>query len=290
MSVTALFLVPVLIWGSTWYAITWQFGVVAPEVSVTYRFALASLLLAGGCRATGRTLKFPARDHAFLAGAGLLMISLNYNLIYWAEEIVVSGLVAVLFATMVFMMPIGMRIAFGSPIRPRLLAAAVLGVTGVTLLYLPELDRGVGGSTLWGCALTLLATLACTVGNLMIVRNNNAGIPTIQGTTWTLAYGTLFSALFALATGVPWTFDTGARYVLSLAYLAVCGSVIAFVTYFALLKRVGAGPSSYTTVATPVIAILISTLFESYRWTPTAFAGMALAVIGITLALRSRQR
>jgi drug/metabolite transporter (DMT)-like permease len=288
MSVTALFLVPVLIWGSTWYAITWQFGVVAPEVSVTYRFALASLLLAAGCVATGRRLRFSGRDHAFLAGAGFLMIALNYNLIYWAEGVVVSGLVAVLFATMVFMMPIGMRIAFGTPIRARLLAAAALGVSGVTLLYLPELERGVGESALWGGTLTLLATLACTVGNLMIVRNNNAKIPTVQGTTWTLGYGALFSALLALAAGVPWTFDASARYVVSLAYLAVCGSVIAFVTYFALLKRVGPGPSSYTTIATPVIAILISTLFEGYRWTPTAVAGMALAVAGITLAVRSR--
>jgi hypothetical protein len=85
----------------------------------------------------------------------------------------------------------------------------------------------------------------------MVVRNNNVGIPTIQGTTWTLAYGTLFSALLALAAGVSWTFDASARYVLSLAYLAVCGSVIAFVTYFALLKRVGPGPSAYTTSRDP---------------------------------------
>jgi len=290
MSNSALFLVPALIWGSTWYAITWQLGVVEPEVSVTYRFAIASLLLAGGCIATRRSLSFGARDHAFLAGVGLLMIAINYNFIYWAERIVVSGLVAVIYSTMVFMTPIGMRIAFGVPMRPRLLGAAALGVTGVALMFLPELDQaaGQGGAATGGAALVLAATLACAVGNLIAVRNHEAGIPTIQGTAWTMIYGTVFAAGFALSRGVSWNFDPAPQYVLSLAYLAVCGTVVAFVAYFALLKRVGAGPSSYITVATPVIAILLSTLFEGYRWTPITALGIVLAIIGNTLALRSR--
>ena len=290
MSNTALFLVPALIWGSTWYAITWQLGVVEPKVSVTYRFAVASLLLAGGCIATRRSLSFGARDHAFLAGVGLLMIAINYNFIYWAERIVVSGLVAVVYSTMVFMTPIGMRLAFGVPMRPRLLAAAALGVTGVAFMFLPELDWAAeqGGATAGGIGLVLAATLACAVGNLIAVRNHEAGIPTIQGTAWTMIYGTVFAAGFALWSGVSWNFDPAPRYVLSLAYLAVCGTVVAFVAYFALLKRVGAGPSSYITVATPVIAILLSTLFEGYRWTPITALGIVLAIIGNTLALRSR--
>ena len=290
MSNSALFLVPALIWGSTWYAITWQLGVVEPEASVTYRFAIASLLLAGGCIATRRSLSFGARDHAFLAGVGLLMIAINYNFIYWAERIVVSGLVAVIYSTMVFMTPIGMRIAFGVPMRPRLLGAAALGVTGVALMFLPELDQaaGQGVATTGGVALVLAATLACAVGNLIAVRNHEAGIPTIQGTAWTMIYGTVFAAGFALSRGVSWNFDPAPQYVLSLAYLAVCGTVVAFVAYFALLKRVGAGPSSYITVATPVIAILLSTLFEGYRWTPITALGIVLAIIGNTLALRSR--
>jgi drug/metabolite transporter (DMT)-like permease len=126
---------------------------VAPEVSVTYRFAVASLLLVPGCIATGRSLRFPLRDHGFLAGLGLLMICVNYNLIYWAERIVVSGLVAVVYSTIVFMTPIGMRVAFGVPMRPRLLAAP-LGVTGVALLFLPELRAaGRGGSMAYGIIL-----------------------------------------------------------------------------------------------------------------------------------------
>ena len=73
---------------------------------------------------------------------------------------------------------------------------------------------------------------------------------------------------------------------LSLAYLALFGSVIAFCVYFTLLNRVGAGPASYTTVATPVIAMLMSTLFEGYRWTGTAVLGVALAIFGVWLSLR----
>jgi drug/metabolite transporter (DMT)-like permease len=290
MSDSVLFFVPVLIWGSTWLAITLQLGVVAPEVSVTYRFALASLLLAVGCVATGRSLRFKLRDHGFLAGVGLLMICVNYILIYRAERFVASGLVAVVYSTIVFMTPIGMRVAFGTPLRPRLFVAATLGVAGVALLFLPELElaaRG-GGELALGVALVLAAVAACAAGNLIAVRNHNAGIPTITGTVWTLAYGTLFAAIVTIAGGSPWTFDARPAYVLSLAYLAVFGSVVAFVTYFALLKRVGAGPSSYIAVATPVIAMLLSTVFEGYRWTGTAVVGVVLAVLGNSLALRWR--
>jgi drug/metabolite transporter (DMT)-like permease len=277
-----------MIWGSTWLVITWQLGVVAPEVSVTYRFAIASLLLAVGCIATRRSLRFPARDHAFLAGVGLLMICVNYILIYWAERSVASGLVAVVYSTIVFMTPIGMRVAFGAPLRPRLFVAATLGVVGVALMFLPELvEARRGGSMAVGVAFTLAAAAACAAGNLIAVRNHNAGIPTIAGTVWTMTYGTLFAALVAVARGSPWTFDARPAYVLSLAYLAVFGSVVAFATYFALLKRVGAGPSSYTAVATPVLAILLSALFEGYRWSSIAVLGVLLAVLGNALALRA---
>ena len=216
------------------------------------------------------------------------MICVNYNLIYWAERIVVSGLVAVVYSTIVFMTPIGMRVAFGVPMRPRLLAAAALGVTGVALLFLPELRAaGRGGSMAYGVILVLCAAFACALGNLIAVRNHRAGIPTIPGTAWMMVYGTLFAAATAQVGGAPWTFDARPAYVLSLGYLAVCGSVVAFVTYFALLKRVGAGPSSYVAIATPVIALLLSTLLEGYRWTPIAAAGMVLAVLGNGLALRT---
>ncbi|MEO8345061.1 MAG: DMT family transporter [Betaproteobacteria bacterium] len=287
LSTPILFLIPTLIWGSTWLAITFQLGQVAPEVSICYRFALSALCLAGWCLATGRPLRFCLRDHAFLAGLGVLMMGFNYIWIYRAEQIITSGLVAVLFSTLVFMSPVAMRVAFGTPLRARIFVAAGLGVTGVALLFLPELQQAQrGGAVAYGIALTLAATASCAVGNLIAVRNHRAGFATLPATVFGLAYGSLLAGVVATVLGVPWTFDPRLPYVLSLLYLSVFGSVIAFGVYFTLLNRVGSGTASYTTVSTPVIAMLFSTLFEGYRWTWIAVLGVALAAFGTWYSLR----
>src|SRR4051812_9754288 len=130
-AVSTLFLAATLIWGSTWLAIKYQLGVVAPEVSVAYRFALGALMLGAWCLATRRSLRFSARQHVFIALQGALLFGLNYVGVYWAEQYATSGLVAVLFSTIVFMNPIGARMVFGTPLAARLLFAAALGVTGV---------------------------------------------------------------------------------------------------------------------------------------------------------------
>lgn len=127
MGTSSLFLTATLIWGSTWLAITWQLGVVPPEVSVAYRFCLASLLLAGWCLAFKRSLIFTGRDHAFLVAQGVLFYGLNYVGVYWAERHVASGLVAVVFATIVFMNPIAMRLVYGTPLTARTFFCRNLG-------------------------------------------------------------------------------------------------------------------------------------------------------------------
>jgi len=287
MSIPMLFLVPTLIWGSTWLAITFQLGSVAPEVSVCYRFALASVLLAVGCLATGRSLRFSLRDHAYLAGLGVLMMGFNYIWIYRAEQLITSGLVAVLFSTLVFMSPVAMRLAFGTPLRVRTFVAATFGVTGVALLFLPELrEAQQGGAVALGIALTLAATASAAAGNLIAIRNHRAGFPTLPATAWGLFYGALLAGATVIVQGTPWTFDARMPYVLSLLYLSLFGSVIAFAVYFTLLNRVGAGPASYTTVSTPIIAMSLSTLFEGYRWDWPAAVGVVLVAYGIWLALR----
>jgi len=157
------------------------------------------------------------------------------------------------------------------------------------LLFLPELTQARGGGAVaYGVAIGLGATIIASGGNLIAQRNQRAGIPTLAGNAWGMAYGALAAALAALLQGVEWTFDMRAGYLVSLAYLALFGSVIAFGAYLTLLKRIGAARAAYTAVTTPVIALALSTLFEGYRWTSVGALGVVLAMAGNWLALRPR--
>jgi drug/metabolite transporter (DMT)-like permease len=285
-SPAALFTLATLIWGSTWLAIKFQLGAVSADVSVAYRFAIASLLLGAWCLLTRRSLRFPLHTHTFIALQGLLLFGLNYVTVYWAEQYATSGLVAVLFSTIVFMTPVGARVVFGTPLTLRMLVAAMLGVLGVALLFVPELSRArYGGNAALGIVLGLAATAIAAAGTLASARNHDAGIPVLPGAAWGMAYGALSAAIIAVVTGAHWAFDFRAPYVISLLYLAVFGTVVAFGAYLTLIKLIGPGRASYVSVVTPIVAMALSTAFEGYRWTPIAAFGVVLALLGNRLAL-----
>jgi drug/metabolite transporter (DMT)-like permease len=289
MSPGALFAIATAIWGSTWLAIKFQLGVVEPQASVAYRFALAALMLGVWCVATGRSIAFPARAHRWFAVQGATFFGLNYVGVYLAERHVASGLVAVVFSTIVFMTPFLTRWAFAMPVRTGTVAGAVLGVAGVALLFVPEIDAARrGGDAALGIAYAFGATVIAAFGNIASMRIQRDGWPLLAGTAWGMAYGALVSAIVAALAGTRWTFDASLPYVGSLLYLAVFGSVVAFAAYLALLRKVGAGPASFVGVSTPVVAMVVSTLFEGYRWTWIAAAGVVLAVAGNVIALRVR--
>ena len=205
-----------------------------------------------------------------------------------AERYVASGLVAVLFATIVLFNPLLARIFFGTPLTARALAGGAIGVAGVALMFAPEiLALANGGDPALGIAFGLGATLIASGGNMLAVRNQRAGIPIFQGAAWGMAYGAGVATLVALLHGAAFTFSATLPYVASLAYLALFGSIVAFGAYLTLIARVGAGPAAYVNVATPVVAMALSTLLEGYRWTWPAAAGVALALAGNVLVTRS---
>jgi drug/metabolite transporter (DMT)-like permease len=286
-----LFLVPSLIWGTTWLVIKFQLGVVAPEVSVAWRFGIAGLLLLGFCVLRGVKLRASARDHASFVVLGVLQFGANYVLVYLAEQHLTSGLVSVLFVTLVFWNLLGARVLLGTPAPGAVVLGALLGFAGVALVFLPEL-RGVRSQpgVAAGVALALVSTLLASGGNLFSQHLYARGVAIVPSTAWSMLYASIAVAAWCALRGIPFAFDPSARYVASLLYLAVFGSVVAFVTYLTLLHRIGAGRSGYTAAAIPVLAMLASTAFEGYRWTAPALAGMALVLAGTVLVLRGKAR
>ncbi|MEP7062690.1 MAG: EamA family transporter [Betaproteobacteria bacterium] len=284
-----LFAVCTAIWGSTWLVITYQLGSVAPEVSVVWRFALAAVVLGAFCVATRRSLRYTAADHAVFAVQGALMFGLNYVCVYWAEQHVVSGLVAVAFSTITFMSVFAQRVMYGTPVTARALTGATLGVFGVTVLFLPELiaahgDRDTGLGIFWA----ILGTVFATLGNMAAARLQLRGRAIIPTTAWGMLYGALAAAAVGIVTGAHWSFDLRLPYVASLAYLALFGSVAAFVSYLALMRTIGMANASYVGVTTPVLALLLSALVEGYVFSAFTVAGIALAIAGNVIVLRRR--
>jgi len=284
-----LFAIATLIWGSTWLAITFQLGVVPPEASVVYRFALSALMLAAWCLATGRSLRFPPAQHTWFAAQGALLFGLNYLCVYWAEQQIASGLVAVLFSLIVFLNLIGVRVFFATAINPRAILGAALGVSGVVLLFWREL-AATQSAALRGIAFGLGATVFASGGNLLAVRSQRRGVPLLPSVAWAMAYGTLTIAIIAALNSIAWTFDPRPAYVLSLLYLAAFGSVIAFAAYLTLLGKIGAARAGYVGVAVPVVALLLSTVFEHYEWTLPALFGAVLCIAGNVLVLMPQAR
>ena len=241
-------------------------------------------------RARGQRLRFQPRTHAWLALQGSTLFGLNYVGVYLAERYVASGLVAVAFSTLVFVVPIGARLAFGTPVQARVAVGAMIGVVGIASMFLPELRVAAkGGTAALGIAFALGSTVIAAIGNLVTVRLQRDQVPTLSGTAWGMGYGALTAAAIAWTGGSAWTFDWGFTYVASLVYLSVFGSIIAFGTYFKLIEHVGANRASFTAVAIPVVAMALSTVFEGYRWTTTAALGAALAFAGNYLALTAKR-
>lgn len=294
MSSPILFVIASLIWGSTFWAITLQLGEVAPAISVIYRFALASATLFILCALRGDRLRLPWRAQRWLVMQGFFMFALSYVCTYSSEQYLVSGLVAVLFALMVFWTPICSRIAFGTPIAPRTWAAGTLATAGVTLLFFhsiadawQELMKGGQGHFLLGLALGLTATVASSAGTVVVSKAREESSNVMLTMAWSMLWGTLMVTGWALLTGQQFILPSAPRYWMGLLYLSLFGSVIAFNAYFTLINRIGPAKAVYIGVVTPVISVLLSIQLEHYRPGPLEFLGMILCLSSVAWALRA---
>lgn len=289
MRTLPLYLVAVLIWGSTWLAITYQLGSVAPEVSVAWRFLLAAALMLAWARLKKQSIRFAWQDHGFLLAQGACLFCINYVLFYSAEQWLTSGLVAVVCSSMVFMNVLGARVFFGTPIAAEVVGGSLLGALGIACVFWPEIAQLDGNAqTLHGITLALIATLCASGGNLLASRNSCAGLPLIAATAMAMTYGAVLVTLFAWLQGETFSVEWTPRYLGALLYLAVFGSVIAFASYLTLIARVGPERAGYVNIAVPLVALVFSTFFEQFAWKPATFVGLALCIAGNILILKRK--
>ena len=134
-----LFILPATIWGSTFFVIKFQLGVVSPIWSVCYRFLLGGLILLVYARLRGLNLKFPAQSHGRIALQGILLFGLNYWLVYIAELELVSALVAIAFSTIIFFNILFGKLFLGNTTTSQVYVGAILGLVGTVLLFYQEL-------------------------------------------------------------------------------------------------------------------------------------------------------
>ncbi|MBL8313955.1 MAG: DMT family transporter [Rubrivivax sp.] len=282
-----LFALVVSIWGTTWHAIVYQLQHGSPEFGVSLRFGLAGCLVLAWAAWRGDSLRVPLRAHRLLALQGVFMYSLSYLCVYHAERHVASGLVAVGYSASPLLAGLGAWALWRTPLKARFLFGGACGVAGVALIFWPALSASSASrSAAMGLGFTVAAVLLSAVGALAASRNRHWSLAFWPALGWGLLYGCLSSAVVLGLTGQPLVWPTAVSWWLSLVYLAVAGTVLAFGGFLTLQQRLGPGKAATVGVMTPVLALVVSTALEGFRPDAHTAAGVALAVLGNVLMLR----
>jgi drug/metabolite transporter (DMT)-like permease len=284
------FAVVTMIWGSTWLVITSQLATVPASWSVAWRFLAGGIVMLLVCLFTGKSLRIDGRGHLFAIGIAVMQFALNFNLVYRAEQHITSGLVALSFALLIVPNTLLAAAFLGQAFTPRFAIGGLLGITGVGMMFARDLTLPGSDTAEIGLGITFAigAVLAASVGNIMQATPAGRALPLEGGLTWSMLYGGLINAAIAWSVAGPPVIDLSPGYLAGLAYLAIVASALAFNLYYTLIREVGPGKAAYTGVIVPLIAMALSTVFESYVWTPLAMAGGVLALVGLVVALRSR--
>ena len=290
MNNVLLYLLTVLAWGTSWFAIEFQLGDVSPTVSICYRYLIAAVALFIWCRARGLNLSFPRAAHARFALLGTLMFGLNYIAAYWAQVYISSAMNAIVFSSMLWLNILNARLWFKVRIEPHVYIGASLGMVGLAILFWPQLrdaQWGVGAPI--GIMISFAGAMLASWGNMVSQSSQARGLPVVQSNAYGMLYAAVLTGLIALISGDQFRFEWTFSYVASLLYLALFASVIAFGAYLTLLGRIGAHRSGYIVVVFPVVALILSTLFEGLSLRPTVLIGVAFTLLGNVMILRGNR-
>ncbi len=275
-----LYATATLIWGSTWLGIKLQLTQVPPILSVGYRFCLAALVLLIFCLITRKRMRFSLRDQFFMAIQGVTLFGLGYCMSYLATSYMTSGLVAVVYTTMLMWNILNLKLFMRQPVAWRAFWGGILGLSGICIVFWHDLSTLTATRGLIGLSMGLLGAYLSSLGNVVGARNAKAGIPVTQANVYGMAYGGILTLFIHFVSGGSLVMDWSFGYMGPLLYLTLFGSIIAFGCYMLLIGRIGAEYAAYVTLLMPIIALLLSTFFEEYHWSLDAGLGIAVVLIG----------
>lgn len=284
-----LFIITLFCWSPTWYVIKFQLGYVDPLVSVFYRFLIASLLIFIYLILKQKKLKFSLNQHIWFLFFGMCLYSLNYVFFYLSNTYLISAFPAIVFSTVVIMNILGETFYFKKKPSFKTLIGATIGMVGIIIIFNDEifnftLDNG----THLGLFLALIGTFCASTGNMVHQRNLNNGFPLIETIAYAMLYGSLVTFLIIQIKETELLFEFTFSYIASLAYLSIIGSIFAFIFYLKLLEKVGAGRAGYVGVVMPVLALLISTIFENLEWNIDLIIGLPILIVGAILVINQK--
>jgi len=288
MPISAHYGLTVLIWGLTWTAIRLQVESASVDLSVFYRFLMASVVALVVLALTRRLKKLTLKQHGWLVLQGLTLYSVNFLLIYRAAESMTSGLLAVVFSLAALFNALNGWLWLGLQPTARLYPAVTLGITGVALLFWHDLQ--LGNATATSILFAIAGTFWFSMGNLVSIKVRTSQVPLFLANAWAMVYGALILGVWCLVQGVEWVLPAASTFWGATVFLAVPGSIIAFYCYITVIQTLGADKAGYATVLFPIVALSVSTWLEGFEWTVTAVMGASLALLGNYVLFRTARK
>lgn len=286
MNNTLLYVLTVLIWGTTWFSIKLQIPHAPAEISILYRFILASLILVGWCGVRKISLKFRPIDHVYLFLLGVSMCSVHHIFIYSATVHVASGVVAVIFSTVSFFNIFYNYVFYGAVPRWNVLCGVFLGILGLAIFFAPDfMDINIQNKTMQGILFAGIGSMIFSLASVITKRNQREHINTLPAVTMASIYGACIILAYSLIKGIAFVFPESTVYWSAVLYLTILGSIVAFLCYLKLVRNVGAAMAGYAAILFPPVALFLSSLFEDYQWHCLHVLGLSLVLIGNVLVL-----
>jgi len=284
------FLTCAIIWGITWIAIKFQIPYVNSGAAVFYRFIFSSLIIFTICLFLKIKLKFDFTKHKRFFAQGFFLFCLNYQLTYWATSMATSALVALAFTSIIFLNMFGARIFFKTPFEKKTVLGAIVSFTGMAFITWNEyIHIGLHPMSLWGFLLSFLGTISASAGNLVSSLNKNDHIPVMANNAWSMLYGSLLTLIFCLIKNVSFAVQITPEFLISFAYLTLFGTILAFWAYLKLIENIGPSKAAFTSVASPVIALGVSSVYENLNWSLWLALGASFCIIGNIIALKPKR-